>query len=339
MRILQVNSAQRLGGGEVHVGELSSKLRQSGHHVQIAGRLNGPLNPDITLPFRNSADFISAFQLRRVLREERIEVVHAHVARDYTIVAAAAWRVPNLAVILTRHLLYPIKPNALYRRVDGWLAPTTEISGTLAPLKPKRSAVIPNWVDLRKFTFRPHDLHIPVNLGILGQISPHKGHEDAIECLRILGSGFRLLVAGTGTREYIELFQQRAQGLPVEFMGFSPASAFFQSVDILLMPSWLEPFGIVLLEAMASGIPVIATARGGPLDIIRSGEHGLLVAPQKPGDLAAAVRQIVDSPSLRLALVQRARTRVESDFDSDKVIPRIEQFYSESLAGCSTQKG
>jgi len=212
--------------------------------------------------------------------------------------------------------------------VDGWLAPTTEIANTLSALRPKRLAVIPNWVDLRKFIYSPHELHSPANLGLLGQISPHKGHEDAIEGLRLLGSGFRLLIAGKGEPQYIESLKRRAHGLPVDFMGFVSLPEFFQMVDILLVPSWHEPFGIVLLEAMAWGIPVISTNCGGPLDIVRSGEHGLLVAPRKPEELAGAVRQMVDSSSLRLRLVVQARTRVESDFDIERLIPRIEQFYA-----------
>jgi glycosyltransferase involved in cell wall biosynthesis len=327
MRILQVSSARNLGGGETHVIELTEKLRERGHDVLVAGRASGPLNADITLPLRNSADFLSALKLRTILRDRKIDTVHAHVARDYTIVAAAAWGVPEVAVVFTRHLLYPVKRHALYRRVDGWLAPTSQILKTLEPLRPKRSAVIPNWVDIRKFPFRPHDPHRPVNIGILGQISPHKGHTDAVEAMRLLGSGFRLLIAGKGEGMYVDELHQQSTGLPVEFLGFVSLPVFFDRIDILAVPSWEEPFGIVLLEAMASGIPIVATAAGGPLDIIRSGEHGLLVPPRNPASIADSIRQLTENDFLRRSNVKAARLRVQHHYDIHSVIPMVEEFY------------
>src|SRR5689334_18934583 len=95
MRILQVNSARTLGGGETHVLQLVEALRARGHDVRVAGRRDGPLNPDISL---------TALRLRHTLKHEQFDVVHAHVARDYTIVAAAAWGIPHLKVVFTRHL-------------------------------------------------------------------------------------------------------------------------------------------------------------------------------------------------------------------------------------------
>src|SRR5205085_1054511 len=124
---------------------------------------------------------------RSVLKRERFDIVHAHVARDYPIVAAAAWGVPRLKLVLTRHLLYPVRRHFLYQRVNGWIAPTAQILKTLQPLSPSLSAVIPNWVDTERFEYRPHALGEPVSIGIIGQISPHKGHGDAIEAIRRLG--------------------------------------------------------------------------------------------------------------------------------------------------------
>src|SRR5438045_9036960 len=86
MRILQVRSARDWGGGETHVLELVESLRKHGHDVVLAGRADGPLKPDVALPFMNSADFITAGRLRSRLKKCAFDVVHAHVARDYTIV-------------------------------------------------------------------------------------------------------------------------------------------------------------------------------------------------------------------------------------------------------------
>ena len=318
MRILQVSSARNLGGGETHVLELVNELRRRGHTVVVAGRREGPLQADVTLPFLNSADLFTVIRLRSVIHRGKFDVVHAHVARDYTIVAAAAWGIPEPKVIFTRHLLYPVRRHFLYRRVDGWIAPTAQILKTLDPLKPRYSAVIPNWVDLQRLPYRPHAFHSPVTVGLIGQISPHKGHDDAIEAIRQLGDGFRLIIAGRGNPKYEALLRKKSSGLPVEFLGFISLSEFFDKTDILIVPSWEEPFGIVLLEAMASGIPVIATNRGGPAEILR----GVLVPPRDPAALAEAIRSMRPEE-----FVRDAREHVEKNFDLRNVVPMIEKFY------------
>lgn len=332
MRILQVSSARERGGGETHVLELVEALRGRGHEVEIAGRVEGPLNPGIKLPFLNSADFFTAIRLRSFLKKGSFDVVHGHVARDYSIVAAAAWGLPNSKLVLTRHLLYPIRGHGLYGRVDGWIAPTSQILQTLEPLRPRTSAVIPNWVDIERINYMPKPLHSPVSIGLLGQISPHKGHDDAIEAMRLLEGGYRLLIAGTGDPNYTAALEKKAASLPVEFLGFVSPLEFFKRIDVLAVASWEEPFGIVLLEAMASGIPVIATNRGGPLEIISSNVCGVLIPPRNPRALADAVQALAADGDRRVAMVKNARECVEKNFDIRRIVPRIEDFYRRVLS-------
>ena len=327
MRILQVSSAQALGGGETHVIELSETLRRSGHVVVVAGRRGGPVNADIKLPFLNSADLFTALRLRSILKKTAFDIVHAHVARDYPVVAAAAWGLPEVKVVFTRHLLYPVRTHRLYRRVDGWIATTMQILKTIEPLSPKVSAVIPNWVDVDKFDYQPKPLHKPITIGVLGQISPHKGHDDAVEAVHRLGVGYRLLIAGQGDSKYEAELKRKTSGLAVEFLGFVSKTEFFRNVDILAVPSWEEPFGIVLLEAMASGVPVISTSPGGPLDIICSALHGVLVPPRDPQALAGAIESLAHDAARRAAIVRNAREHVQANFDIRNVVPRIEDFY------------
>jgi L-malate glycosyltransferase len=322
MRILQVSSPVQLGGGETHVIELSEALRRLGHEVVIAGRKGGAVKPDIVFPFRNALDIGTMLGLRRLLKRQKFDIIHAHVARDYPLAAVAARGLPG-KLVFTRHLLYPIRQTFLYDRVDGWIAPTRRILETLAPLKPRVSAVIPNWVDLVKFPFKPHPPHASLVLGLLGQISPHKGHDDAVEALRLLGPGFRLIIAGRGESKYVRRLEQKAAGLPMKLAGFVSLPKFFEMIDILLVPSWEEPFGIVVLEAMASGIPVIASAVGGPAEIIRPGE-GVLVPPRDPRAMAKAIRSL---EPVRDSVAHEARLRVEKEFDIRNAIPKVEGFY------------
>jgi glycosyltransferase involved in cell wall biosynthesis len=178
--------------------------------------------------------------------------------------------------------------------------------------------VIPNWVNLDNLPYRPHAFHEPVTVALVGQISPHKGHDDAVEAMGRLGSGFRLLIAGKGDPSYEASLKQKAAGLPIEFLGFVSLPEFFQKADILIAPSWEEPFGIVLLEAMASGIPVIATDRGGPAEIVK----GVLIPPRRPDALAEAIRSVQPQK-----FIKEAREHVEQNFDMRKIVPMIEDFY------------
>jgi glycosyltransferase involved in cell wall biosynthesis len=173
-------------------------------------------------------------------------------------------------------------------------------------------------VDLEKFPYRPHAFHQPMTIGLGGQISPHKGHDDAIEAMRQLGGGYRLLIAGRGDRSYESQLKEKAAGLAVEFAGFVRVPDFFENVDVLIVPSWEEPFGLVVLEAMSSGIPVIATNRGGPAEIAR----GVLIPPRDPVALANAIRSIRPGD-----FIEEARAHVEKNFDRRDLVSRTAEFY------------
>jgi colanic acid/amylovoran biosynthesis glycosyltransferase len=329
MKILQVCSANVLGGGEVHVIELTEKLRELGHQVQVAGRPGGPLDLDYELGFHNALDLYTAFKLRRIIAREGFDVVHAHVARDYPIVAMAMLGLAGPKLVLTRQLIFRVKAHPAYRRVDGWIVTTTQILASIKHLSPRVTTIVPNWVDSAKMPYQPSGLRQPIKLGLLGQISPHKGHDDAISAMRELGDGFRLLIGGRGQPDYERSLKDRARDLPVEFLGFVKPARFLQQIDMLVVPSWEEPFGIVVVEAMASGVNVIATDAGGPPEILDHGRAGILVPPRNPTALADAVRDLATKEALRKQLREEARKRVESRYDINLTVPRIEQFYDQ----------
>lgn len=329
MRILQICSADALGGGEVHVIQLVEELRRRGHSVEIAGRRNGPLSLDHELAFSNSLDVPTAIRLRQIIRDRAFDIVHAHVARDYPLAAGAliGLRVPKLVV--TRQLIHRVARNPLYRRVDLWIATTTRICQTLQHLNPRRTAVISNWTDTRHFAYAERPLRDPVVIGLLGQVSPHKGHDDAVRMIELLGAGFRLLFGGEGEAGYVDHLRARARNLPVEFLGFVDPRSLLEQIDVLILPSWEEPFGIVVLEAMASGVNVIATNAGGPPEILEFGESGVLVPPRNPQALATAVQQLVADRRLADDLRGHARQRVEDTYDIVRVVGKIENLYQQ----------
>ena len=122
MKILQISSAQSLGGGERHLADLANGLAGRGHDVYLALRPNSPLVGELkkvgkenvtTLPLRNSLDAKSARELSKLVRRNQIRIVHAHMARDYPLAAYAVRQNKEARLIVTRHVLFPL--NRLHR--------------------------------------------------------------------------------------------------------------------------------------------------------------------------------------------------------------------------------
>jgi glycogen synthase len=107
--------------------------------------------------------------------------------------------------------------------------------------------------------------------------------------------------------------------------------ALYREHDILLFPSeWEEPFALTLLEAMASGIPIVGTTTGGSKEILEEGVTGLVFDKGDAAGLARQVRRLASDPELRQAVAREARRRIERDFQIEKTIDQIEAF----LAAC-----
>ncbi len=185
-------------------------------------------------------------------------------------------------------------------------------------------------------------------LGVVGQITPWKGQDTAIAALaQIAGRrpAARLLVVGeakflgTATRHdngrYLAELESLAAQAPtrgrVEFLGErNDVSELISALDALLVPSWEEPFGRVVVEAMASGTPVIATAQGGTAEIIEDGVNGLLAPPRDAGAWATAIDRLLDDLGLRERLVRMGRAR-SADFGVAHHVDGVLAVYASAL--------
>ena len=135
----------------------------------------------------------------------------------------------------------------------------------------------------------------------VGRIDERKGVPDAIEALGRLPDGASLTIAGGGDETYVETLKARSSDR-VRWLGMRSRAelpAVYEAADVVLFPvRWEEPWGLVPLEAMGLGRPVIATGRGGSGEYLRDGENCLLVAPGAPTAIAGAVRRLADDPRL-----------------------------------------
>jgi glycosyltransferase involved in cell wall biosynthesis len=104
-----------------------------------------------------------------------------------------------------------------------------------------------------------------------------------------------------------------------------------RSLDVLLMPSWFEPFGRAIIEAMAMGVPVVATDVGGPTEIVANGKEGVLLPPRDPERWAKVVAALLEDPERRKVMGQNARERATRDFSVERHIEQVEALYDEVL--------
>jgi len=144
----------------------------------------------------------------------------------------------------------------------------------------------------------------------------------------------RALVVGDGSQRQALENELHKRGIThsVRFAGFrEDALAFIQAGDVFVLPSVAEPFGLVLLEAMALGKPVIATCAGGPREIVIEGETGLLVPPSQPPALAAAILDLLADPEKRGRLGRNGRRRYQEFYSVERMAAETSHVYRKAL--------
>jgi phosphatidyl-myo-inositol alpha-mannosyltransferase len=222
-------------------------------------------------------------------------------------------------------------------RLHGRIAVSAAARHFIDRFFPGDYKVIPNGVDVARFRDA-----VPIarwqdgvsNILFVGRHEPRKGLLELLKAHRILrktGCNCRLLIVGTGPQErearrYV--LTSRMSG--VEFLGRvsdEEKAQLFRTADVFVSPATGgESFGIVLLEAMAAGAPIVASDIHGYKGVLKRGEQGLLVPPRKPKAIAAAVAQLLDDPDLRAQMSVSGRERAE-EFSWARVTAKVEAYY------------
>ncbi|MBV8781230.1 MAG: glycosyltransferase [Phycisphaerae bacterium] len=170
-------------------------------------------------------------------------------------------------------------------------------------------------------------------VGFIGRLDPIKHVADLIEAAALLPD-FRFLIFGEGSdRNHLQhTIAKLHLGHRVVLQGvISRPEDALQQIDLLVLPSAAEGFGLVLIEAMVAGIPVVATDVPGIRDVVVNGQTGVLVPPADPSALAGAIRRVLEDRELRDRLVINGRRTVQERFTWDRVLP----MYRRLLAGQS----
>jgi glycosyltransferase involved in cell wall biosynthesis len=150
----------------------------------------------------------------------------------------------------------------------------------------------------------------------------------------------RLDIIGTGSKEYEAQLREMARSLRLEdkilFVGHVEHHLLLErytQYDALLFTSrWAEPFSRVVIEAMARGLPVIATPCGGTAEVISDGENGLLVPPDEPMMLAEAIKRLIENPDLTQRLRCAALKTLREHHDQDRLIGRVERHLQAAIS-------
>jgi L-malate glycosyltransferase len=193
------------------------------------------------------------------------------------------------------------------------------------------------------------DRDIPV-LGIVAQITPWKGHDDAVKALAAIkpeAGAVRLLIVGSvkfvsrATRHDNPAYMRQLKSLidaldlreNVIFLGErDDIPELIGAMDVLLLPSWEEPFGKAVVEGMAMQVPVVVTSIGGPAEVVRDGVDGLVVPPRQPQAWARAMKELISAPERRLEMGRRARERACNRFGLGAHARSVLSLYSAIVA-------
>jgi glycosyltransferase involved in cell wall biosynthesis len=309
---------------------------------------------------------VAAWQVRRAAARHGADVVHANSIRAGLVLGLARLR-RTPTIVHVRDCLPPGRVSRATLRLIASTATTIvansqyTAASVLAAAPSARVEVVHNAVDLRRFDPESIDRDAArarlgeaggrrLLLGVVAQLSPWKGQDTAIETLGLLcGEGFdaHLLLIGSAkfvarstrfdNEDYVARLREliATAGLEdrVSWLGErEDVPQIIRALDVLLLPSWEEPFGRAAIEAMALGVPVIATDVGGPREIIEDGREGYLVAPRQPSAWARAIARVAQSADGGAAMGRAGRERAEQQFTIARHVHATLDVYERAIA-------
>lgn len=335
------------GGAEVWMLETAQALRQRGFAADIVTQPDAELLvrarrigvPVAAVPIRFDAAPWTVARLWAHFRRHRTSAILTNLTKDLK-AAALAGRLAGVPVILaSRESDFPLKNKAYYRWYFGRLATgllvnslaTRDTILASAPwLAPERVHLLYKGIDTQRFVLRAAAPRSGT-VGFVGQLIARKGLHELMAAWRYLETEFailepRLRLAGEGPlRPVLEAWRTRLHHPErVEICGYrEDVASFYAGLDLLVLPSHAEGFGLAAAEAAACGVPVVGTNASSLPEIVVDGETGLLVPPHDSAALARAMARLLTDTELASRLGRAGRRRVEAEFPRDKLLQRL----------------
>ena len=306
----------------------------------------------VAVRLSNDLDLASVFALRRALVRLRPDLVHLHTGRA-TWLGGQAARSARIPAVSTRRMDRVVKRNLRTRWIYSKLvARVAAISGPVRELlvaggvDPARIERIPDAVDPESLRPRRPTGELRSELGarpedfvllVLAALVRRKGLDVLLEALAQLDArGLRpvLWIAGEGEeRAALERLAEERALARVRFLGRrADAGELLGACDALVLPARREGMGVAALEAMAAGRALIASAVGGLAEAVVERECGLLVRPEDPAGLAAAIEELYKDPALRARLAAGGRARVAQGYLAPQMVAAYDEMYRRVLA-------
>ena len=369
MRILQVSSARTFGGGERHVADLCRGLAERGHDVFVALRPTNEWQHRLSflppeniahISIRNSFGIISSLRIADFVRQNGIEIVHAHVARDYIPASIACLAAQSAKFVLTRHVMFPLKPFNRFalQNIATAIGVSGPVGAGLRRVFPREKVtVIPNGLDVnsiaaderekmrrdfRDFHAIPHDVPL---VGTLGELKELKGQRDFVLSAAEVVKEFpevHFVVVGKDNsadrgfrrelRRLVGVLGMKDRFLWLDWI--DDTDSFFSAIDIFVSPSHSESFGLAILEAMAHGKPIVATATDGARELF--GRKAELVEIGDPVALAKSIGEFLADESSCANCGEQNRKIAGEKFSLKRMIDETEELYRRILGNSNT---
>lgn len=319
------------------------------------------------LNINNAYDFRAVLRLVSFLKRQKIDILHIHSPHTGILGRIAAHFSRVKAVIYTEHM--PLERQNRLARLGNLVTyplndATIAVSDAVLSSVLKRQMIkhgqymtIYNGVDLETFNIPKVSVEaFKTNLGIttndkvvgnVGNLLAGKGHRYLLEAARLVLNDFSgvsfVIVGKEESQESLNRLLQLAERLKIRekviFTGFrQDVAQLMATFDVFVLPSLWEGFGIVLLEAMAMGKPVIGTKVGGIPEIIEDGANGFLVEPRNPRQLAEKILALLCDESMRDRMGQNGRQIVHERFSIQRTVRATEQVYISALNGINSRR-
>lgn len=369
MRILQISSAKNFGGGERHFVDLCRGLASRGHEVFVALRPTSewqarldfiPPENVLRVSIRNSFGVLSAIRIAEFVRDNKIDIVHAHVARDYIPASIACLVANDAKFVLTRHVLFPLKPFNRFalKNLSAAIGVSDAVgTGLVRIFPPSKVSVIPNGIDIENYADRDpemlreefrslHDipLDVPV-VGTLGELKELKGQRDFVlaaqeiakempECRFVVGGkdnsadkGFRREL-----RRMVKVFGLEDKFLWLDWL--EDTAPFYAAIDVFVSPSHSESFGLAILEAMIRGKAVVATETEGAKELLGKDSH--LVPINEPVRMSEEICGLLRDSERRENYGARLQALAAEKYSLDRMVDETASLYRSVLGRSGT---
>ena len=283
------------------------------------------------------SDFKNAPKLKKSLTENNVDIILFHLNRNFPLLALIKLLMKDtIKTAYMQHMQLgsnkkDLIHNVIYNKLDCWIAPLNMFKKSLVQhtsIPESKIAVIPFGIELDRFTEPRRSreearnlLRLPLDktiLGFVGRIDPKKCQHTLIEAAHILiqqGYDIEILLVGDKSKNEHDRYVKKIEEMITEYNlmkkihlreHFKEIETAYKAIDIFILTSSAETFGMVTIEAMASGLPVIATNSGGTPEIIEDNKTGLLFEPENPTDLVEKLKLLLNSNEIKENLAQAA---------------------------------